>query len=78
MKWTSIKDKLPKVGDVCIIYGTLHAYREDYPRGHFKKRIECEAIYYGKKKDGKIWFGGWTTCNDGVSHYLVIPPPPKS
>jgi hypothetical protein len=78
MGWIDVKKKKPKVGEIVSIYGILHAYRENYSKGELKKSVQHDVTYYGKKEDGKYWFGGWSSENEGVTHWTSCRPLPSA
>lgn len=84
MEWISVKEKMPKIGDVVTIYGVLHAFRENYSKGSIKKTVQHDVTYEGLKSiNGEKkahWFGGWRVDdeNECITHWLNIRPLPSA
>lgn len=66
MKWISVKDRLPFASGQYLIYGTNECCFR-YPTIH-----ECEY-----EEDEQIFLYGEYLCKVNVSHWMLLPKPPK-
>jgi len=64
MEWISVKDRLPEKYKKVLVYSNNYGIKED--------------SYEFTSKEGDVWFhGNREEYDDSVTHWQILPEPPK-
>lgn len=68
MEWIKISEKLPKLGQDCIIYSEFHGIEFDF-------EFQSDCFYDNNWDKTRLMNDIHIACN--ITHWMPVPEPPK-